>query len=82
MSQTNVQRKLMLRLISFSGLILLASALFLSDQDGDVLLVYHAVIALQAGNILRSKKKWINETVVLFFMLSGSITWFSGLLNF
>ena len=81
MNQTNVQRKLMLRLISFSGIILLASALFLSDQDGDVLLVYHAVIALQAGNILRSKKKWINETIVLFFMISGSITWFSGLLN-
>jgi len=82
MSQTNVQRKLMLRLISFSGLILLASALFLSHQNSDVLLVYHAVIALQAGNILRSKKKWVNETVILFFILSGSITWFSGLLNF
>jgi hypothetical protein len=82
MSQTNIQRKLMLRIISFSGIILLASALFLSNHNGDVLLVYHAVIALQAGNILRSKKKWINETVVLFFILSGSITWFSGLLNF
>ena len=82
MNQTNIQRKLMLRLISFSGIVLLASALFLSNDNGDVLFVYHAVIALQAGNILRSKKKWINEAVIVFFMLSGIITWFSGLLSF
>ena len=81
MSQTNIKRKLMLRLISFSGIILLACALFLSNQDGDVLLVYHTVIALQAGNILKSKKKWINETLILFFMLSFSIPWFLKLLN-
>lgn len=82
MGQTNVQRRSMLRLISFSGLILLASALFLSDQDGDVLFAYHAVIALQAGNILKSRKKWVNESIILFFALSGAFTWFSGLMNF
>ena len=81
MGQTNVQRRTMLRLISFSGLVLLASALFLSDQDGDVLFAYHTVMALQAGNILRSRKKWVNETIILFFALSGAFTWFSGLLN-
>ena len=80
-NQTNVQRRLMLRLISFTGLILLGSALFLSDQNGDVLFVYHAVVALQAGNIIRFKRKWMNEAIVLFFFLSGGFTLLSGFLN-
>jgi len=81
MGKTNVQRRSILRLISFSGLMILASALFLGGQDGDILFTYHAVIALQAGNILKFKKKWVNEAIILFFAFSGAFTWFSGLVN-
>jgi hypothetical protein len=80
-NQDNVQKKLMLRLLSATSIVFLLLILFFGDLTGDELFIYSGIVVLPSGNFLSFKKNWINEIIIIIFLISPLISWIPHILN-
>lgn len=80
-NQDNVQKKLMLRLLSATSIVFLLLILFFVDLTGDELFIYSGIVVLPSGNFLSFKKNWINEIIIIIFLISPLISWIPHVLN-